>query len=143
MTSAPARALTDPGMQPTAESAEAVMAPLGERFRTLLDRTAALSSEWTFSKGSGRGGWLLKIHDRRKALCYVIPHRGGFVARATVREAERDALRHRADLEPLASGLESARRYPEGYLVQVDVFDDQAADLLDRFIAAVMALRGL
>jgi hypothetical protein len=84
-----ARAFTDPGQEPTLEAAEAIMADLGTRFRGLLRRTSGLSSVWTFSKGSG---WLLKIQDRRKALCYVIPHDRGFVIRGTVRETERKAL---------------------------------------------------
>jgi hypothetical protein len=50
-----------------------------------------------FSKGSG---WLLKIQDRRKARCYVIPHDKGFAVRATVREIEREALSKRSDSKP-------------------------------------------
>ena len=135
-----ARAFTDPGQEPTLESAEAIMADLGTRFRGLLRRTSGLSSVWTFSKGSG---WLLKIQDRRKALCYVIPHDRGFVIRGTVRETEREALSQVGGLEPMRPELESARRYPEGYLVQVEVFDADSADLLDRFINELMNLRGL
>jgi hypothetical protein len=116
------------------------MADLGPRFRGLLRRTTGLSSVWTFSKGSG---WLLKIQDRRKVLCYVIPHHGGFVVRGTVRETEREALSQIGELEPMRLDLESARKYPEGYLVQVDVFDADSADLLDRFINELMKLRGL
>ena len=135
-----ARAFTDPGQEPTLEAAEAIMADLGTRFRGLLRRTSGLSSVWTFSKGSG---WLLKIQDRRKALCYVIPHDRGFVIRGTVRETEREALSQVGGLEPMRPELASARRYAEGYLVQVEVFDADSADLLDRFINELMNLRGL
>jgi hypothetical protein len=135
-----ARAFTDPGQEPTLEAVESTMADLGPRFRSLLRRTRGLSSVWTFSKGSG---WLLKIQDRRKALCYVIPHDGGFVIRGTVREPEREALSQADGLEPMRTELESARKYPEGYLVQMDVFDHDRADLLDRFIDELMKLRGL
>ena len=135
-----ARAFTDPGKQPTLEAVEAGMADLGGRFRGLLRRTSGLSSVWTFSKGSG---WLLKIQDRRKALCYLIPHDRGYVVRGTVRESEREALSKVAGLEPMRPALEAARRYPEGYLIEVEVFDADSADLLDRLIDELMSLRGL
>jgi hypothetical protein len=135
-----ARAFTDPAQEPALEAVEAVMADLGPRLRGLLNRTSGLSSAWTFRKG---GGWLLRIRGGRKALCYVIPCDKGFVVRATVREGEREALSQVDGLEPMRPELGSARRYPEGYLVQVEVFDADSADLLDRFINALMELRGL
>jgi Protein of unknown function (DUF3788) len=116
------------------------MADLGPRFRGLLRRTSGLSSVWTFSKGSG---WLLKIQDRRKALCYVIPYDQGFVVRATVRETEREALARAGEREPMRPMLESAQKYPEGYLVHLEVFDAGSADRLDLFINELMTLRGL
>lgn len=134
------RAFTDPGHEPTLEDVEATIAELGPRFRGLLRKTNSLSTVWTFSKGSG---WLLKIQDRRKALCYVIPHHGGFVVRGTVREHEREALSTADGLESLRAELASARTYSEGYLVQLDVQDEDGADLLDRFIDTLMSLRGL
>jgi hypothetical protein len=33
--------------------------------------------------------------------------------------------------------------YSEGFLVQFDVFDEETADLLDRFVDELMILRGL
>ena len=123
----------DPGTLPDA---------LGNLFAGYQELTALAGSyhqEWTFTKSSG---WTLKIHDRKKALFYLIPLRGGFKISLAIRPAERDAFLEDDDLANLHEKLSSAKKYVEGFALQFDVADPAELPALALFMKKLIALRG-
>jgi hypothetical protein len=99
---------------------------------------SAFACEWNFSKGSG---WMLKVHDGKKALLYVIPLAGGFKISMAIRESERDALLADSDLTAMRDRLASAKHYSEGFALQFDI--DETADFapVESFLSKLIAAR--
>jgi hypothetical protein len=133
------KAFIDPDTRPAPDAVAAVTAGTAAAYRDLVDRTAGFVHDWSFTGRPGRGGgWLLKVHHGRKALCYVLPGHGCFVVRLTLREAERAALVEDDALLGIRPMLQASRKYPEGYLLEFDVTDAAAwqtcASVLDRLI---------
>ncbi len=133
------RPFEDPSTRPGDETLHAALGPAFAPYRTLAELTAPFRREWAYSKS---GGWMLKIHDRSKALLYVIPLAGSFRISLAIREAERDTLL--ADSQPalLHDRLATARKFSEGFALQFDVCSDADLEALEPFLTKLIALRG-
>ncbi len=122
---------------PTARALAAALGGVAPLFVELERRTAALARAWNHSKTSG---WMLKLHDGKKALCYLVPLAGAFRASLTVRPEERAALARDPALAAVQSALQGAKKYPEGYLLRFDIVDRPSfapfLALIDRIVAA-------
>ncbi len=87
---------------------------LFEKLKVLL---SGFSFTWTFTKSSG---WMLKYHDNKKALLYLIPMRNEFKVSLTLRENEKSTtLRERLLEDGMLTKIESAKKYVEGYAIQL------------------------
>ena len=64
-----------PETQPTETALEAVLGPTFGCYSSLIGLTAAFADMWGYSRPSG---WMLKVHDGKKALLYVIPLNDSF-----------------------------------------------------------------
>ncbi len=117
------RPFGNPVVEPSEEALELALGDAIGRFDIIRGLAVDFDSDWAFYRGSG---WMLKIHDAKKALLYLIPLRGSFRLSMAIREAERDDLAADAGLAALRPTLESARKVPEGYAVAFDV--DAAGD---------------
>jgi hypothetical protein len=121
--------------------AAALMVALGPAFAFYRDLTQVcdgFEQEWTHTQGSG---WTLKVADRNKALCYVIPLEGSLRVSMAIRESERAALlrsEHMADYRAL---LLSARRFAEGYSVVFDVAEASAYGYCREFVRRIIEER--
>ena len=94
---------------------------LGEaigRFDIVRGLAVDYEQEWSYFRGSG---WMLRISDGRKALCYLVPLRNGFKLSMAIREAEREAFSADPALEPLRPAIETSRKVPEGFALAFDV----------------------
>jgi hypothetical protein len=119
----------------------AVTAALGDAYpsyKAILDLAGAFYRDWTYAR---TGGWMLKIHDRKKALLYLIPLHDGFRISLAIREEERDAFMADDTLADLRDRIESAKKFPEGFGLQFDVTGADALEPLDKFIAQLIAMR--
>jgi Protein of unknown function (DUF3788) len=131
------RPFGDPAVKPIESALESTFGPAFDRYQAILHLAAAFSQEWNFSKA---GGWMLKIHDGKKALLYLIPLCGSFKVSMAIREVEREALLADSDLAVLHDKLVSAKKYSEGFALQFDI--DDAIDfapvesLVSKLIAA-------
>lgn len=107
-------------------------------YEALLEKTGTFSAEWNHSKTSG---WMLKIADRKKALCYLIPLQDAFRVHLTVREAEKEILLKEKSLSGLHEQLRGAKKYTEGFLVQFLVSDRPSAKKLMDFLKKLLETR--
>jgi hypothetical protein len=132
------RPFTDATAQPTAPRLESVLGGAFGRYESLLVLATGFANEWNYSN---TGGWMLKVHDGKKALFYLIPLEGGFKISMAIRESEREALMADHDLEPMEDALVAARKFSEGFGVQFDV--DGATDfaVVESFMCKLIAVR--
>jgi hypothetical protein len=119
----------------------ALKAALGAAFvfyRDLTDLCDGGKQEWVHTKGSG---WMLKIADGKKALCYVIPLEGSFRVSMAIRESEHSALLASEDMTDYGVLLASARKFAEGYSVVFDVIAQSSYDHCRRFVCRIIESR--
>ena len=124
--------------KPDAAALEVALGPAFAFYRDLTDLCDGFKQEWLHSKGSG---WMLKVADGKKALCYVIPLEDTFRVSMAIRESERAALlesEHMADYWAL---LTSARKFAEGYSVAFDVTADPSYEHCKGFVCRIMEER--
>ena len=132
------RPFSDAAARPTLPALESTIGRCFGRYESVLALASAFACEWNFSKGSG---WMLKVHDGKKALLYVIPLAGGFKISMAIRESERDALLADSDLTAMRDRLASAKHYSEGFALQFDI--DETADFapVESFLSKLIAAR--
>jgi hypothetical protein len=93
-----------------------VLGPAYSLFVELIELPRGYEREWKYY---GKGyGWQYKISDSKKALFYVSPLQGSFMAVFGVREKERKALLASRLSEKIKAEIQSARKHPEGYAVR-------------------------
>jgi hypothetical protein len=125
--------------KPTPESIQSALGAAHQAYLNLLAIAATYHHAWNHSKQSG---WMLKVHDKKKALLYLIPLQNSFHVSLTLRQQERDALLESSALASLHPALRSAKQYAEGYALAFMVTDDIATDLpLRALLEQVMAMR--
>jgi hypothetical protein len=124
--------------KPNDESLQAVLGAAYGDYRAILGHTTAFARDWTFTR---TGGWILKIHDRKKALLYLIPLNQGFRMSMAIRESERDALLRDPELVPVHEAISSARKYPEGFALAFDMDGQSAIGPAELLITKLVAER--
>lgn len=132
------RPFKDPKRTPSEAEVVAALQRAATFYRALMKQTATFEHEWAHSKA---GGWMLKVHDRQKALCYIVPLVGSFRLSLTVRPAERDALLADARVAALHEPLRSAKKYAEGHALRFEVADRKTAHDVAELLARIAELR--
>lgn len=84
-------------------------------------------------------GWQLKVVRAKKALLYMIPHRGGFNAALALRPRAVEALRGAGVPEDLVREIEAAKDAPEGRPARVFVRTKKDAALAAKLVALKLA----
>lgn len=84
---------------------------------------------------------MLKLHDRRKALLYLIPLYGGFKVSLTVRENERNAFLSDGELSTMHDKISSSKKYPEGFALQFEIANKKEFQPLELVIRKLIAIR--
>lgn len=109
-------------------------------YEALIYLTArySLALDWSHSKQSG---WMLKVHDKKKALLYIIPLIGGFRVSLTLRESEREVLMQNSTLAALHADMEAAKKYSEGYALVFEIRDSGSYARLLALLEEIMRLR--
>ena len=123
--------------EPTSRAVASALGRTAPLFAELERMSDGFRRDWNHAKSSG---WMLKIHDRKKALAYVVPLAGSFRVSLTVRPGERRSLLDDPSLAPVHDALRDAKKYAEGYALRFDVTDRESfgpcATLIERVIAA-------
>jgi hypothetical protein len=132
------RPFNDASTRPVETAIAATLGSAHSRFKIVEELADGFMADWNFVKGSG---WMLKIHAKRKALLYLVPLQGAFRISMAIREAERDLLLQDPDLAPLHEMLASAKKYPEGFYLQLDVNDEMDFGPVESLVIKLIAAR--
>ena len=124
--------------RPDAKTLEVTLGPAFAFYRDLIDLCGGLRQEWVHTRS---GGWMLKVADGKKALCYVIPLEDSFRVSMAIRESERAALLESEQMADSRALLASARKFAEGYSVAFDVTDDSSYGRCRGFVCRIMEER--
>jgi hypothetical protein len=84
---------------------------------------------------------MLKVHDGKKALFYVIPLVAAFSVSMTVRPKERDALLADDGVASVHDRLRAAKKLAEGHALRFRVGDRSSCAELVNLVERVIALR--
>jgi hypothetical protein len=126
------------GQKPDPAALEVVLGPAFAFHSDLTALCEGFKQVWVHTKG---GGWMLKIADANKALCYVIPLDDSFRVSMAIRESEHSALLESEDMADYGPLLASARKFVEGYSVIFDVTTRSSYDKCRRFVCRIIEAR--
>jgi hypothetical protein len=107
-------------------------------YEKTLEITSQFPQEWVYTKS---GGWMLKIHDKKKALLYLIPLKHQLKVSMTLRESERTVLLADQELSGLHERMQSAKKFVEGFALQFLIGNSNDYRLFEKFILKVITLR--
>jgi hypothetical protein len=107
-------------------------------YQKLTDTAGTFSQDWNFSKSSG---WMLKVHDKKKALFYLIPLKNEFKISMAIRENERKTFLEDIELKIIHDILKSAKKYREGYALQFNIKNKGNFETVTLLIKKLIALR--
>jgi hypothetical protein len=88
-------------------------------YRDVVSLSGGFSGEWKFY--GRKYGWQWKVYQKKKALFYLVPLKGGFRVGFAVRSEERVALLDSGLSDETKSALRMAKKYPEGYPLRFSV----------------------
>jgi hypothetical protein len=132
------RPFRDKARDPTAVAVTKVLGDAARYYDGLIATVQAFTHEWNHSKTSG---WMLKVHDRKKALFYVVPLEGSFRVSLTVRPEERERLLNDRTIAALHAHLREAKKYVEGYALQLLVDNPASARMVTRLVERIATVR--
>jgi hypothetical protein len=107
-------------------------------YEKILEITSQFPRDWVYTKS---GGWMLKIHDKKKALLYLIPLKNQLKASMTLRENERTVLLEDKVLGDLHDGMKNAKKFVEGFALQFLIGNSSDYRLFEKLILKVITLR--
>jgi hypothetical protein len=132
------RPFSDKEDEPTEEKLKETLENSYVYYKELMDITKSFSKDWNFSKASG---WMLKVHDKKKALFYLIPLKNEFKISMAVRENERKSFLENNELEMIHNMIKSAKKYREGYALRFDIKNNENFKIIKLLIKKLIDLR--
>lgn len=115
------RVFFDESTKPSEKSLKTALGEFYNNFKDLMDISDSFSMDWNFSK---RSGWMLKVHDKKKALFYVIPMKNEFKINMTIGDNERIKYLNDLELKMIHDKLLTSKKYREGFLLRFKTNDD-------------------
>jgi hypothetical protein len=128
----------DKSKKPAEQSLRSSLGNAYSYYESAIDIAASYLHEWIFTKSSG---WMLKMHDRKKALFYLIPLKDALKISLTMRESERAALLSDKELAGMHAAISSSRKYAEGFALQFAIGDEKGFRSFELFIRKMIAIR--
>jgi hypothetical protein len=132
------RLFLDKAAKPTEERLKQTLDDSYVHYNELMGIADSFLKDWNFSKSSG---WMLKVHDKKKALFYLIPLKNEFKISMAVRENERKAFLEDNELEIIHNVIKSAKKYREGYALRFNVKNDEDFEILELLIIKLITFR--
>jgi hypothetical protein len=132
------RPFTDENSEPTEDALKTVLGKAYTHYETLMDIADTFSKDWNFFKSSG---WMLKVHERKKALFYLVPLDNGFNVSMAIRENEKKAFLKDDELKVIHNMIKSAKHYREGFELRFNVSDDADFEMIESLIKKLTAIR--
>lgn len=131
------RPFTDKDSKPTQEGLQGVFGDTFPLYQTLMHITGKFHRSWTFSKSSG---WMLKIHDAKKALLYLIPLQQGFKISMAIREKEKETLMKDDSFAKVNEMLAVSKKVSEGYPLYFNVNNGESFKPIPPLIQKIITL---
>ena len=107
-------------------------------YNELIKLTNQFKSEWHYYKS---GGWILKIFQSKKALCYFIPLDNCCRVNLTIRQNEKDEILLNGDMKFIHKILEDSKKFPEGYAIYFEINDSETSSDCKKFISEIIKFR--
>jgi len=132
------RPFLDKNSEPTEQMLQSKFGETYTYYENLMDISGSFSKDWNFSKSSG---WMLKVHDKKKALFYIIPLKNEFVISMAIRENERKIFSDDDGLKAIHGVIKSAKKYREGYALRFNVKNETDFEMPGLLIKKLIILR--
>jgi len=132
------RTFLDKDIKPNGQALQSAFGEMYNYYQKLTDTAGTFSQDWNFSKSSG---WMLKVHDKKKALFYLIPLKNEFKISMAIRENERKTFLEDIELKIIHDILKSAKKYREGYALQFNIKNKGNFETVTLLIKKLIALR--
>jgi hypothetical protein len=132
------RPFLDENSKPTEDALKHVLGNTYDYYEKLIDIADSYIMDWNFSKSSG---WMLKAHDKKKALFYIIPLKNEFKISMAIRENERKAFLKDEELKMIHSTIKSAKQYREGFALRFNINDGEIFEVIESLIKKLTAIR--
>jgi len=132
------RPFIDKSVKPSNDTLKKIFGKAFSWYEMLQKLSSDFQSEWNFSRTSG---WMLKVHDSKKALYYLIPLENSFIVSLTLREAERNLFIKINVLSELHTTIKDARKFSEGYALKFKISDAKEYKLLSLLLSKIKELR--
>jgi hypothetical protein len=107
--------------KPAEESLQNAFGESYRYFKDLMDISDSYIKDWNFSKTSG---WMLKVHDNKKTLFYIIPLKNEFKISMAIRKSELNTFLKDIDLKKIHKKLLDTKEYREGFVIRFKTNDD-------------------
>ena len=132
------RPFLDENTKPTEKALKPILGNVFEYYKRLINIADSFTMDWNFSKSSG---WMLKAHNKKKALFYIIPLENEFKINMAIRENERKTFLKDDELKTIHSKIKSAKEYREGFELRFEVKDDEHFKVIESLIKKLTAIR--
>jgi len=132
------RAFTEQSNKPNEQTIQSTLGQTYPHYKKLIEIVSTFMHDWQFSKGRG---WMLKVHDKKKALFYLIPFKNEFKISLTIREKEKEIFLKDAGFKALHESLKSAKKYSEGYAMQFTIASNNDYKIFESFLKKLISLR--
>ncbi len=127
--------------QPTNADLTAVLGPARSLWDQLLAELDAecgsLKPDW--SSYSPKAGWALCLRRQKRAIVYLSPQAGAFMASFALGDKALDAARQSGLSSRILALLKQARRYAEGTAVRLEVETQEDIAVVRKLAAAKLA----
>ena len=80
-------------------------------------------------------GWQMKVTDGKRAVLYLIPHEGSFLAALALNDQAVAALRSQKIPLPLLREITTAKTYPEGRPARIEVTTKSDLTVVKKLLA--------
>ena len=132
------RPFLDENTKPTEKALKPILGNVFEYYKRLINIADSFTMDWNFSKSSG---WMLKAHNKKKSLFYIIPLENKFKINMAIRENERKTFLKDDELKTIHSKIKSAKEYREGFELRFEVKDDEHFKVIESLIKKLTAIR--
>ena len=132
------RLFTDPGVVPTENLLREQLGHAMRFYTSIIAASHNYPKQWQHNRGNG---WILKVHDSRKALFYLIAFDEGIEISLTVRDVERAHFLKNKELEKVYPRLEAGTKYAEGYALRFEIENETDCKAVSCFLAELIKLR--